>query len=223
MRYDISMIACLVFAAALAPRPIVTADPVTLIPTDDVWAYPHAGDPAHDSFLRVWGTDGRAAAKDAGELEQFSYGFLQFDASKLPDGKLTSAFLRVYNVSNPSFTLEQAKAAPLQVRPIPGSFIEKTWQYSQTEKLMPPSEDKAVFGKTSPTALSDSTPMMIEVNLLKGPGDFAGFLASVKKSGKPLDIALAAALEVTENRASYKIYSRDAERESLRPQLVITY
>ena len=217
------MIACLVFAAVLAPRPIVMADPVTLIPTDDVWAYPHAGDPAHDSFLRVWGTDGRAAAKDAGELEQFSYGLLQFDASKLPDGKPTSAILRVYNVSSPSFTLDQAKAAPLQVRPIPGSFVEKTWQYAQTEKLMPPSEDKSVFGKTSPTVLSDSTPMLIELDLLKGPGDFASFLAGAKKTGKPLAVALTSALEVTENRASYKIYSRDAERESLRPQLVLTY
>jgi hypothetical protein len=217
------MIACLVFAAVIAPRSFVTVDSVSLIPTDDVWAYPHAGDPAHDSFLRVWGTDGRAAAKDAGELEQFSYGLLQFDATKLPNGKPSSAFLRVYNVSSPSFTLEQAKAAPLQVRPINGTFIEKTWQYAQTEKLMPPSEDKAVFGQTSPTALSDSAPILIEVDLLKGPGDFAGFLANVKKTGKSLNLALTSALEVTENRASYKIYSRDAERESLRPQLVLTY
>jgi len=111
----------------------------------------------------------------------------------------------------------------LQVRPINGTFIEKTWQYAQTEKLMPPSEDKAVFGQTSPTALSDSAPILIEVDLLKGPGDFAGFLANVKKTGKSLNLALTSALEVTENRASYKIYSRDAERESLRPQLVITY
>jgi len=119
--------------------------------------------------------------------------------------------------------LEQAKAAPLQVRPIPGTFTEKTWQYSQTEKLLPPSDAKAVFGQTIPTALSDSTPILIEVDLLKGPGDFAGFLEAARKTGKPLAIALTAALEVTENRASYKIYSRDAERESLRPQLVIMY
>ena len=217
------MLACLVFAAAIAAKPVLRQDAQTLVPTDDVWVYPHAGDPAHDSFLRVWGTDGKAAPKDAGELEQFSFGLLQFDASKLPDGKPKSVILQVYNVSSPSFTLEQAKAAPLQVRPIPGTFTEKTWQYSQAEKLLPSSEDKAVFGQTPPTALSDSVPILIEVDLLKGPGDFASFLAASKKTGKPLDIALTSALEVTENRASYKIYSRDAERESLRPRLLITY
>ena len=77
------MLACLVLAAAIAAKPVLRPDAQTLVPTDDVWVYPHAGDPAHDSFLRVWGADGKAAPKDAGELEQFSFGLLQFDASKL--------------------------------------------------------------------------------------------------------------------------------------------
>lgn len=196
---------------------------VSLTPTDDIWVYPHSSDPARDANLRIWGSDDKPAATSASDLEQFSYSFLKFPIDSLTDEKPKAARLILWSVANPTFTIEQSKRAPLQVRPVSADFTEKTWTYNQAEKLMPDASDKAVFGEKSVAEVSSEAPFRIEIDLLKGPGKFAGYLVNAKRSGKPFAIALTAALDVTDNRSSYKIYCRDAERETLRPKLEIDY
>jgi hypothetical protein len=196
---------------------------VSLTPTDDIWVYPHSSDPARDSNLRIWGSDDKPAATSASDLEQFSYSFLKFPIDSLTDEKPKAARLILWSVANPTFTVEQSKRAPLQVRPVSADFTEKTWTYNQAEKLMPDASDKAIFGEKSVAEVSSEAPFRVEIDLLKGPGKFADYLVNAKRSGKPFALALTAGLNVTDNRSSYKIYSRDAERESLRPKLEIDY
>jgi hypothetical protein len=196
---------------------------VSLTPTDDIWVYPHSSDPARDANLRIWGSDDKPAATSVSDLEQFSYSFLKFPVESLTDQKPKAARLILWSVAKPTFTVEQSKRAPLQVRPVSPDFTEKAWTYDQAEKLMPDASEKVVFGETSVTDISGTVPLRIEIDLLKGPGKFADYLVNAKRSSKPFAVALTAALDVTDNRSSYKIYSRDAERESLRPKLEIDY
>lgn len=57
---------------------ILNQDPKTvdLIPTEDVWVYPHAGDPSTDSYLRAWGAGGKQWLAMATTLMSFLTAFL---------------------------------------------------------------------------------------------------------------------------------------------------
>src|SRR5256885_1361944 len=102
-----------------------------LTPTDDVWVYPHASDPQKDPFLRAWGSAGKAVAATPAEGSDFSYSYLKWDTaaiSKAP-GKVTEAKLIVTLIADPTYGEDEAKASPLEVRPLKGDFSEKTWDY----------------------------------------------------------------------------------------------
>ena len=215
------MLAPLAFLALLAPSE------VSLRPTDDVWVYPHAGDPAKDGYLRVWGRDGEAVPKLVGDAQEFSFSLLRFDPAGLPDGKLTKARLFLTMTAGPNFGEDQAKKRPLQARPVDGGFSEKGWRYDLLERFMPAFDPKSVYGTGVPTPWPAAEQEgAVEIDLLAGPGDFRAALAAARKDGKPLGIALTTNLDVQSNpdvQSIYKVYSKDAPVEALRPRLVLGF
>lgn len=200
---------------------------VRLAPSDDVWVYPHASDPAKDSMLRIWGTSGHAAPVDATEAEELSMGYLKWDLSSLPgDKKLTKATLIVKNIPDPGFTPEQAKAAPLQARPVGAKFSEKDWTYEGLSALLPEREEKAVFGSASPDKWEKEKPVEIRIDLLKGPNDFRVYLRKAMDAPKhELALALTSAIDMASlgRSAIYKIYSRDERDAVVRPSLELEF
>ncbi|RYG25570.1 hypothetical protein EON82_06570 [bacterium] len=200
---------------------------VTLRPSADIWVYPHAGDPAKDGYLRVWGREGRAVAKLIGDAAEFSYSLLRFDPKDLPEGKLTKATLVLTLVADPVFSEEQSKRFPLQARPVDGAFEEKGWKYDLLERFNPTFDEKSVYGTAFPSPWPETGKEgMVEIDLLKGPGDFRAALDRAKKDAKPLGIALTSTLDVQTNPDAmtiYKLYSKDAPLETLRPRLVLTF
>lgn len=198
---------------------------VELAPTDDLWIYPHASDAGHDANLRIWGAEGHAAPADASEAEELSMAYLKWDLSNLPtDKKLTSAVLVVTNIADPGYTVEQAKATPLQVRPLGSDFTEKTWDYEKLGKLLPAKENKDVFGAGYPLSFLPDKPVTIEIDLLKGPNDFRKYFEAARTS-KSLALALTSAMDMATlgRTGMYKIYSRDADKAEFRPKLVLGF
>jgi hypothetical protein len=206
---------------------VFAATEVTLRPTADLWVYPHAGDPAKDAYLRVWGHDGQAVAKQVGDAEELSYSLLRFDPTSLPEGKPTKATLVLTTVADYAFSEEQAKNYPLQARPVEGGFEEKGWKYDMLERFNPTFDPKSIYGTGYPTPWPKAGEEgKIEIDLLKGPGDFKAALATAKKDGKPLGIALTSVLDVQSNpdvMSIYKMYSKDTPIEASRPKLVLSY
>src|SRR5688572_27918373 len=120
----------LVLLAATVSLGAATLDVKTieLFPTDDVWVYPHASDPTQDEFLRIWGVEGKSVAGKPDDLGTFSYSFLKWSIKDFPnDAKLVSANLVLTQVANPAYTTDDAKQAPIEVRPVPSNFKEKGW------------------------------------------------------------------------------------------------
>ncbi len=213
---------------ALLAFALLASTDVSLKPTDDVWVYPHAGDPAKDGYLRVWGRDGEAVTKLIGDANEFSYSLLRFDPSSIPaDGKLSKATLTLTMTAGPNFNEDQAKKNPLQARPVDGSFTEKGWTYDLLEKFNPVYDPKSVYGTGVPSPWpKDGEETTIVIDLLKGPGDFKTALAAARKDGKPLGIALTSTLDVQANpdvMSIYKVYSKDAPVEALRPKLSLSF
>ncbi len=207
----------LLAAALLAPRT------VDLTPTDDVWVYPHATDPGMDPNLRVWGISGDAVAQDPSEADNFSYAYLKWDASMLPkDAKLKEATLTVTHVAEPNFTLDVAKHFPLQARPVSSNFDEKTWSYGDSIKIAPEKLKTSIFGEGIPTSIPASGTFPITVDLMKGPNDFAKYLASSKGS---FGLALTSAMDPSaeDHAMNYKFYSRNDENGARRPVLHLVF
>jgi hypothetical protein len=195
---------------------------VELNPTDDVWAYPHASEPDKDPLLRVWGFEGMSVGRDAGESESLGYSFLRFDAVGLPEKPLKSATLTLYHSPKPSFTLDMAKANPLEARPVASGFTEKTWSYGDLSKFMPAAGKDAVFGSASPDSVSEDKAFPIRIDLLKGPGGFSKALEAAR-SAKSFAIALTSTLSPSdEMRATYRLYSKDGPKDS-RPVLRLEF
>jgi hypothetical protein len=195
---------------------VLTTTSLALAPTDDVWVYPHSSDPGGDPFFRIWGAEGNSVASSAADAGQFSYGYLRFDLSSLPkDRKLVSAKLTVTQFENPSYTPEVSKQSPLEVRLLNGDFNEKSWKYEQSAKVSPAVEKDSFLGRG--TLSADS--LTITIDLLKGKVSLTDAL-----KGSTLDLALVSSLDPSQgDRAMYKISTRDAKDEKVRPQLVLEF
>jgi hypothetical protein len=198
----------------------------TLQPSDDIWVYPHASDPAADVFLRVWGADGKAAPVNAGDAEIFSMGYLKWSLAGMPsNGKLKGATLVLTQTAKPGYTLEQAKAMPLQARPLGATFSEPDWKPGSVDTLLPANEKEAFYGSGAPTSLDGDT-ITISIDLMKGKADFASALAkAIADPKREIAMALTSPMDMAElGRSSiYKIYSREERDEKLRPKLVLTF
>jgi hypothetical protein len=195
---------------------------VEIHPSDDVWAYPHAQDQAQDEFLRVWGYEGQSVAKSAAESESLGYSFMKFDLSGLPEKALKGAELVLTHPPKPTFTLEQAKASPLEARPAVVGISEKNWTYSDLSKFMPPAGKEAVYGSGAPGAISEDSAFEIRIDLTKGPG---GFLKAFEaaRSGKAIALSLTSTMSPadSETRSTYKVYSRNSAKG--KPVLRLTF
>ena len=205
---------------ALAAIVLGIQAPIELYPTDDVWVYPHAGDPQTDEYLRVWGTDGISVAGDPASAESFGYSFLRFDGSKLPKGvTVTNATLVLIHTPDPAWTADDAKKAPLEARVLSENFSEKGWEYGFAKKVFPKSGQDNRFGTFAPAKIESGKPIKFEIDLSKGPAKLDRFL----KSGDPFLIALTSTLDPSAvgNRATYKFFSKDYEKAEYRPKLII--
>ncbi|MCB8933651.1 MAG: hypothetical protein M9921_06005 [Fimbriimonadaceae bacterium] len=210
----------LLLAAAALHAPFATPQTIELIPTDDVWVYPRAANQDSDEYLRVWGGGDVSVASDAVGSEDFGYAFLKFGVGDVPKGKtLKTAVLVLTHIPEPAFTLDAAKAYPLEVRPMPNGFGEKTWDYAQLSKFMPDGGKDAAFGKGAPEKLETDKEFPISIDLLKGPGNFAKYLEAAQKSG-PMALALTSAMSPDDG--IYKFYSKDGPK-AFRPVLRLTF
>ncbi|MBS1718613.1 MAG: hypothetical protein JSS72_12875 [Armatimonadetes bacterium] len=198
-----------------------------LQPTDDIWVYPHASDPATDSFLRIFGSEGRSTAETPTEHPEFSYAYLKFDLSKLPKGaKITGATLQVTHIPNPSFTLDEAKRGRLEARPVSAEFSEKDWDYDKTMKIGPSPDPEDFYGSFIPQGTEDTKKdWPININLMTGKTKFgpAAELASETPT-KSIAIALCSLISPQElgHMAVWKIYSKEGP-EGKRPVLKLTF
>lgn len=215
-------------AAALIPTqiaPPADAKTVELIPTDDLWVYPHASDPQSDDYLRCWGAGGHSVGPEAQEGE-ISYSYLRFDVSGLPSGKLTAVKLVLTHVANPGFTLDLAKASPLEVRPVSAAFSEKNWVFENVSSVAPKGDKDSLYGWVAPNSLpEDGKEFTLEIDLLKGPGGFAAALAAAAKTQEmALALALTSTIDPSSSgmRSVYKVFSKDGPKEK-RPVLRLTY
>ncbi len=131
-------------------------DPITITASESVWVYSRASDPGGDQFLRIWGAGGMATPEGKGEGEDWSYGYLNWDVSSLPEKTPKSVTLTLYNINPAGFgDADSAKAAPLEARPLVGSFKSKGWDYLFSIKNHPDLA-KTVFGSGAPKAWGDS-------------------------------------------------------------------
>ncbi len=212
--------------------PPIQADTITLTPSDDVWVYPHASDPGRDETVRIWGAGGRSVAADPIDAEDFAYGYLRF---KLPahikSARIVGATLELTNVINDELDPDEVAASPLEVRPLIGTFDEKSWTYTNIAKTHP--NGKVVWGKGGPK-LVKGEPVKISIDLMVrgkdqvGPTDFHKVLSASFPATADAEGQLALALTTTVDAAAvgmkriYKIYTKEAE-ESRRPRLVLRF
>lgn len=183
-------------------------DVVTVNDDQDVWVYPHASDPAGDSALRAWGVGGKAVAADAGEAEEFSYGYLRFSFN-VPDGKkLVGASLVVTPVGTPEINPD-SKKWPLEARPLVGTFAERSWSYDQVEKVHPSATD--IFGTGVIAAARSGQGLEIVIDLMGKDSKFGDAFAKALKDKQPIYLALTSKYDVSEmgQKGVYKVYSKD--------------
>jgi hypothetical protein len=215
------MMLTLVAAAALGFAPI------ELVPTDDIWVYPHAAEPAKDANIRVWGANGAAVPADVSGVEEYSFGYLRWNLAGLPAGKkLKSAKLVLTQVADPGFSEAQAKEGPLEARLVSPAYAEIGWTYDQVEKILPPGGKDGRVGAASPSAWEAGKPVVIAIDLLKGPKDFqAAFATAQATTDKYFALAITTPLDMMAlgRSAIYKVYTKEAETAANRPKLVLEF
>jgi hypothetical protein len=104
------------------------------LPTDDVWAYRHSGNPGGDPVIRLWG-DGTNELNPTGypglpdTEDYFSYGFATWDLSNVP---------RNYRWNGATITLTVApdtnydpQRFDVYIRLLTSPFDEGTWIFGQ--------------------------------------------------------------------------------------------
>jgi hypothetical protein len=208
------------------PRPDAVNAPVT----QSIWVYSHAGDPAGDEYLRIWGVDGAATPTNPTDSENFSYGYLKVDVSGLPAGRPKKATLILHNIAPPGFAAADLKDTPLQARPLSTSFDGPKWTYDSVAKIFPGAA-KDLFGIAKASGpLNDTSPIELDVDLLQGPGDFNDALAKAEAStDHALCLALTSPIAPQQDSAGsartgiYKLYSATAKDKTLRPMVKLEF
>ncbi len=218
------MISAVAVAFLLAqPR---LADTVTVPVDQDVWVYPHAGEPASDSALRIWGVEGKAVAASPTDAEEFSYGFLRVSLTNVAtDKKLVGASLYL-TAANAMDALPEPKAYPLEVRPLSAGFTEKDWTYELSAKVFPSAT--VIYGTGVPLSAKDDKGEVswhFDIDLLGKDSKFKADFEAALKDKKPLHFALTSRINPGElgRAAVYKVFSRDNKDETVRPKLVLKF
>jgi hypothetical protein len=206
----------LALLVALSP----TADTFELVPTDDVWVYPHASEPETDPYLRAWG-DGASSVDAPGRTPDIhSYSYLRFDLSQLPTKfKVLEAKLKLVHAPDPAFAEADSKAAPLEARALAGEFNEKTWTFESAAKVSPVGGKEALWGSALVGSAEKGKAIPIELDLLKGESRFAEALVKASAgASRTLGLALTSKITPEEGGGVYKVLSKDGPKES-RPVL----
>ena len=162
-----------------------------------------------------------------GDASEYSFSLLRFDPASLPAGKPTKATLVLTLVAGPNFTEEQAKKFPLQARPVEGGFTEKGWKYDLLERFMPAFEPKSVYGTGVPSpwpapekeARDRDRPPEGPRRLPRGVGGGA----EGRKAARDRAHLGARRADQPREQTLYKVYSKDAPVEELRPRLVFGF
>lgn len=200
---------------------------VEFSPTDTIWVYPNASDPAHDD-LYVWGSDGVAVPPTPAETPEFSFAYLKWDlgSAGLSGATIIGAQLVVTHTPDPAYSQDDAKASPLEARPLPVNFSGKTWSYDVATKNYPEKDVKSIFGSISPNPLpKDGKPFKITIDLFKGPGDFKKYVATaLDRTDHQMAIALTSTIDPSAlgHGCEYKLFSNDGAKEN-RPILRLVY
>lgn len=216
------MISTLLLVATAAPNPTQVAA-IRLTPSDDIWVYPHAGDPQRDAFLRVWGRGDSAVGATLADNESYSFSYLRFILPpSLRGQEVTTAVLQLEGVSA-NFTSEESRKYPIQARIISADFAERGWTFDKSEKIVPSREKDAVVGEGSAETLKEDATYTVELKLRLDHPSVKALWSGIAADGKPIALALTSAIPVEESRKMYKLHSANAERESARPSLVIGY
>ncbi|MDX2064540.1 MAG: hypothetical protein SFX74_02235 [Fimbriimonadaceae bacterium] len=201
---------------------LIVADPVRLTPEADIWAYPHAAD-QRDPYLRVWGLGDRSTGRDAAETENASYSLLRFALPVSRKGeRLLAAELVVTHIANPAWDAARSKANPIEARSVTGTIDEKSWTYDALFKLTLGTADADRYGIGFATEIVPDKEPEIRINLLGEKSRFAADVDRALGADGTLAIALTSRISA-ETRAVYKLFSKDAERAAVRPQLVLTF
>ncbi len=183
-----------------------------LEPTDNVWVYAHAPDPASDKYLRVWGANGTSVATVSGDAEDYSYSYLKWDLSTLPkEGRLVAATLILTHIANPGFPLDYARSNPLEARALSADFTEKTWSFSDVARVSPQAGKEGLYGSVAPDGLpGEATEIKLNLDLSKSEA----FRKAVGER-KPMALALTSSMEpqAMGGKSLYKIYSRYAPKD----------
>lgn len=195
-----------------------------LVPSDDLWVYPHATEPDKDPYLRVWGTDDGAVAEKGDAHDSYSYSYLKFDLKPMTtvSRNLVGAKLVLTHVADPAYTPELSQGSPLEVRSLNPGFAEKDWRYEDVNKLAPSRDPKTIFGRATLGAEpKKGVEVQFEIDLMKGPGDFAKAYFEAVAQDKPFALALTSSLDPSAggSRAVYKFFSKDHPDEAKRPKL----
>lgn len=197
---------------------------VTLTATDDVWAYPHAGDPTSDPFLRVWGSEGESVGPSDLFEGAWSYSFVRFDLSSLTtQGSLKAATLVLRVAYNDSLSVEDAKRFPIEARLAGSDFREKGWVFENVAKAAPKKGKEFLLGSGYPASWTEDKPTKVEIDLLKGEGGLEKSLREALSSTKSIALALTSSISPADlgRSAVYRIHSRNGDPE-LAPKLILT-
>lgn len=207
--------------AALA----LPATTVELIPTDDVWVYPHAMEQVSDPYLRAWGgPEGAVSPPDFGNFS-FSCSLLRFKLPEDVSGELKEAKLILTGAPGTVFLEEDSKAAPLEARKTRDGFTEKTWSFGKAAEFCPVGGPEEIFGTGTGNPQSEEEEFKIEINLLANKGVFAGELQKALASdSRTFAIALTSRMDPESAEGmTYKFFSRSADKKTQRPTLKLTF
>ena len=187
----------------------------------DVWVYDRATDPRFDPILRVWG-DGTESYNKNGYPpgEEFSHSYLMFDLSGVAPGDyfVTSATLRL-RMRPATYTLDAARANPLEARALGASWNESTWDYNAGN----PNPEPVRFGIGDLSNYSQTGEWDMTIDLLGGTGFEASFNQALNSNGT-IAIALTSSILVQgQGGAPYRFYSRDFGLPGSAPKLDLTF
>jgi len=193
-------------------------------PSDDVWVYGNAGDPAGDPIFRIWGM-GNSSINPTYPPGDYSYAYLKWNLAAVPQlaagqyYRITEATLTVTSQRASNYTLATAQQNPLEARPLATNFSEATWNYDDAN----PNPDDSTFGMGDTANYSASVVYRIPINLLAATGAFqTQFNAQFAANGQ-VGIALTSSIPAIQmGGAFYRIYSKD-DPGGRRPTLRVAY
>lgn len=199
---------------------VASLSPLEVPCTDTVWYYTFAN-PAEDRYIRCWGSEGETVGKPVEGVTGFSYSAIRFVLPPEAPRELTAAKLVLTHVPDPRWSLEDARANPVDIRPVSPEFSMKDWQLADGQKIYPPSDPESSFARAVPEPVVAGRPIRVEFDLLSGPGDFRGhYRKALERADRALALAITSDLLPVDQGAIYKFFSANAEPE-YRPVLIL--